>query len=290
VTSAVPSGAGPTGRTRLAAVIGQPVRHSRSPLLLNAAFRATDLDWVYVAFEVAPGSVPAAFDGVRALGVAGLSVTMPHKEAAAEAVDVLSDDARLLGAVNCVVNTDGLLAGHNTDGPGFVASLDAESGFSPAGARCVVVGAGGAARSIVVGLARAGAAQVAVVNRTAERAAVAAALAGPVGIVVPSADAGDAIGAADLVVNATSVGMGDPSPDDVPFAVEALHEGQVVVDIVYQPLTTPLLDEARRRGAIAVDGLGMLVHQAAVAFELWTGVKAPVDAMAAAVRADLAPR
>lgn len=279
-----PAGA-PTGSTRVAAVIGSPVRHSMSPALLNAAFRAAALDWVYVALEVAPGEVPAALGGVRALGIAGLSVTMPHKEAVAAAVDERSDDAARLGAVNCVVNRDGTLVGHNTDGAGFVAALAADAGWSPTGARCAVVGAGGAARSIVLALARAGAAEVAVVNRTRERAEVAATLAGSVGRVVDPGSAATVLADADLVVNATSVGMGFPSPADVPFDPDVLHAGQLVADIVYHPLVTPLLEAAVRRGATPVGGLGMLVHQAAVAFGLWTGAEAPVAAMTDVARA-----
>jgi shikimate dehydrogenase len=280
--------AAPTGHTRLAAVIGHPVRHSLSPAVHNAAFRVLGLDWVYVALEVAPGAVPAAFEGVRALGIAGVSVTMPHKEAAAGAVDDLHDDARLLGAVNCVVNDGGRLVGHNTDGAGFVAALGAELGYDPAGARCVVLGAGGAARAVVLALARAGAVDVVVVNRTEARAREAAALAGRVGRVVAPDHLPVALRPADLVVNATSVGMGDPGPEDLPLDPDLLHEGLVVADLIYQPLVTPLLAAARERGATAVNGLSMLVHQAAVAFELWTDRPAPVAAMTQVVRASLA--
>jgi len=286
----VSGGAGrraPSGATRVAAVIGDPVRHSRSPAILNAAFAAAGLDWVYLAFEVPAGAVPAALAGVRALGIEGVSVTMPHKEAVAETVDELSEDARRLGAVNCVANDDGTLRGHNTDGAGFVAALLAETGVSPAGMPCVVVGAGGAARSVVLALARAGADEITVVNRTASRAERAAALAGERGRVIPPEAAAGALAEAGLVVNATSVGMGEGLKGAVPFDPEPLHAGQYVADLVYQPLETPLLAAARRRGATPVDGLGMLVHQAAVAFELWTGTPAPLRAMTAAARASL---
>ena len=273
----------PTGSTRLAAVIGSPVRHSLSPVLHNAAFAAAGLDWVYVALEVTEGRVPEALAGMRALGIGGLSVTMPHKEAVAAACDRLSDDAAALGAVNCVVNADGELVGHNTDGAGFVAALAADPGFDPVGQRCVVLGAGGAARAVAVALARAGAAEVAVVNRTAERAEQAVALLAGVGRVVAPDGVAETVAAAGLVVNATSVGMGESAPADLPVEPAPLHEGQVVVDIVYRPLETPFLREARRRGVTAVNGVPMLVHQAAVAFELWTGVPAPVAAMTASV-------
>jgi shikimate dehydrogenase len=272
----------PTGSTRLAAVIGSPVRHSLSPVLHNAAFAAAGLDWVYVALEVGPGRVPEALAGMRALGIGGLSVTMPHKEAVAAECDRLSDDAAALGAVNCVVPDGDELVGHNTDGAGFVAALSAD-GVDPAGMACVVLGAGGAARAIAL----AGAAEVAVVNRTADRAEQAVALLGGVGRVVAPADAGESVGAAGLVVNATSVGMGDPAPSDLPLDPARLRAGQVVADIVYRPLETALLRAARTRGATAVNGVPMLVHQAAVAFELWTGVPAPVAAMTASVARQL---
>jgi shikimate dehydrogenase len=279
----------PTGATRLAGVIGHPIRHSRSPAICNAAFAAAGLDWVYVAFDVADGGAPAALDAVRALGLGGLSVTMPHKHAVAAAVDRLTPEARALDAVNCVVPDGTELVGHNTDGAGLLRSLAADAGFDPAGRSCVVVGAGGAGRAVAAALAGAGAASVAVVNRTAGAGTDAAALAGPVGRYVGGAGADDAVAAlaaADLVVHATSVGMGTPSGADGPrpFDPATLHAGQVVVDIVYQPLHTPLLAAAAAQGATVVDGLGMLVHQAAVAFELWTGVEAPVAAMAEAAR------
>ncbi len=272
----------PTGATRLAAVIGSPVRHSLSPRLHNAAFAALGLDWVYVALEVAPGDAAAALAGMRALGLGGLSVTTPHKEAVAEACHHLTDDAATLGAVNCVVPVDGELVGHNTDGPGFVASVRA-TGTAVDGARCVVLGAGGAARAISLSLARSGAAEVAVVNRTAARAEQAVAPLGGVGRVVAPDEVAGPLASADIVVNATTVGMGEPGPDDLPVDPSPLHAGQLVVDIVYRPLETPLLAAARHQGATAVNGVPMLVHQAAVAFELWTGEAAPVEAMSLSV-------
>ena len=278
---------GPT--TRLAGVIGHPIRHSRSPAILNAAFRAAELDWAYLAFDVPEGEAVSALDAMRALDLGGLSVTMPHKQAVAAAVDELTDDARALDAVNCVVPDGTRLVGHNTDGEGFLRSLAADAGVEPTGRRCLVWGGGGAARAVVAALGRAGAAEVVVVNRTAERAAAAAALAGPAGRVGTPAD----VATADLVVNATSIGMGAApatadAPGPLPPGGEAVHEGQVVVDIVYLPVRTPLLARAAAVGATPVDGVGMLVHQAAVAFERWTATTAPVAVMAAAARAGLA--
>jgi len=277
----------PTGATRLAAVIGDPVRHSLSPTLMNAAFEAAGLDWTYVALEVASAGLPDAFAGVRSLGIAGLSITMPHKESAAACADQLSPTAERLGAVNCIVNLGGLLTGHNTDGEGFVRSLQHGFSFDPSGKRCVVLGAGGSARAIILALSDAGASEIVVVNRTLGRAERAAALAGDRGEVVALEGAHSDLADADLVVNATSVGMGDPGPTDVPFDASVLHEGQILDDIVYKPLETPLIAAARAQGASVANGVAMLAHQAAVQFELWTGVDAPIDVMLASVASQL---
>lgn len=272
----------PIGSTRVVAVIGSPIRHSLSPVLLNAAFGAAGLDWIDVALEVAPGDAARALDGMRALGIAGFSVTTPHKEAVARLCDHLSPDAELLGAVNCVHNIDGVLTGHTTDGDGFVSSLAAD-GIDPSGRACVVVGAGGAARSIVLSLVRAGASSVVVANRTLATAERLVSLVGGTSSACSLADASPVLSAADLIVNATSVGMDSTADADVPFDPSLVHDGQMVVDIVYRPLETPLLRLAAERGARAVNGVPMLAHQAARQFEIWTGIAAPIDAMLEAV-------
>ncbi len=270
-----------TGRTRLAAVIGSPVRHSRSPALANAAFEASGLDWVMVAFEVAEGGAGEAIAAVRALDIGGLMVTMPHKAAVIPHLDGLTPAAEALGAVNSISWVDGELVGHNTDGAGLVRSLEVDDGVDVAGLRCVVVGAGGAARSVVHAFAEGGAAEVVVVNRTPATAELAAMLAGPVGRVGVAAD----VETAQIVVNATSVGMGATASDGpTPFDTAHLRPDQVVVDLVYQPVRTPLLAAAERCGARPVDGLGMLVHQAAISLERWTGIVPEVATMAAAAR------
>lgn len=279
--AAAPAGA-ISGATRVAAVIGSPVRHSRSPALANAAFAAAGLPWTFVAFEVGAGHGAAAVAAVRTLEIAGVMVTMPLKAEVIPALDRLTPAAEALGAVNSIAWQGTDLVGDNTDGAGLVASLRHDEGIDPAGRRCVVLGAGGAARSVVWALADAGAAEVVVVNRSADRAAVAAALAGPVGRVGTPAD----VAHAELLVNATSVGMGAAPGDAGPLPCDAtaVAAHQVVVDLVYQPLVTPLLALARVRGAHAVDGLGMLVHQAALSLERWTGVAPDLAAMAAAAR------
>jgi shikimate dehydrogenase len=278
-----------TAATRVAAVIGTPVRHSLSPALLNTAFAATHLDWAYVAFDVPEGRGAAAVEAMRALGLGGLSVTMPHKAAAHDAVDGLTGTARALGAVNCVFRDGDRLVGDNTDGAGFLDALTVDAGVAVEGRRCVLVGAGGAGRAVARALGEAGAAEVVVVNRSPAPAERAAALAGPAGRV----GGAEAIGEAELVVNATPLGMaggGRASVGALPLDPAMLRAGQVVVDLIYHPAETPLLAAAAQVGATPVNGLGMLVHQAAHAFTRWTGRDAPVAAMRAAADAELTSR
>jgi shikimate dehydrogenase len=195
--------------------------------------------------------------------------------------------AEALGAVNCVFRRAGRLVGDNTDGPGFIEALAVDEGVDVAGRRCALLGAGGAGRAVAHALGEAGAAEVVVVNRSPGPARRAADLAGPVGRVGVPGD----VTAADLVVNATPLGMaGGPGPGAVPVEPDLLRDGQVVVDLVYHPAETPLLAVARARGARPVNGVGMLVHQAAHAFVRWTGHRAPLREMTAAIRAELASR
>lgn len=280
-----------SGSTRLAGLIGSPARHSLSPTIHNAAFVAAGLDWVFVAFEVPGGRGEAALAAVRALGIEGLSVTMPHKAVACEVVDERTPVAEALGAVNCVHRSGDHLVGDNTDAAGFVDALRVDEGIDVAGMRCVVVGAGGAGRAVVWALGQAGAADVAVLNRSPGPGERAAALAGTAGRVGGHHD----IGHADIVVNATPLGMGvvvsaDRTPEPLPVDPHALHAGQVVVDLVYDPATTPLLAAARTQGAVAVNGLGMLIHQAAHAFRQWTGEMPPLEAMSGAAVTEIARR
>lgn len=269
-----------TGSTVTVGVIGDPVRHSLSPTLHNAAFAALGFDAVSAAYPVAAGSGADAVTAMRTLGLRGLSVTMPHKEAVAAAADRRSPAVVALGVANCLVNDDGVVTAHNTDGDGFVRSLAVESAFDIAGRQVAVLGAGGAARSVVDALARAHA-SVVVVNRSRDRAVATAALAGDRG------EAGDpsAIADADVVVNATPVGM--VASPGVPFDPSLVRPGQVVVDLIYDPQRSALLQEAAARGATAVNGVPMLLHQAAIQIELWTGRSAPIDAMRDAVQANL---
>ena len=266
-----------------AGVIGFPVRHSLSPAICQAAFDELGLDWTYAAFEVAPGDADQALHHMRDRGMAGLSVTMPHKADVAAVVDELSPAAAALGVVNCVARDGDRLIGHNTDGAGFCDALVAD-GVELAGIGCAVVGAGGAARAVAAELARRGAAEVAVIARRPERAASAAELAGSGGT---TASLGD-IGQFRLVVNATPVGMAETEgAGNLPLDPDLLHPGQHVAELVYNPLQTPLLAECSRRGVPSSTGVGMLVHQAAHAVRTWTGAEPPIDAMTAAATAVL---
>ena len=259
-----------SGTTRVAAVIGSPVRHSRSPRIHNAAFAAAELDWVYVALEVQRGG---GFDAVRALptlGIGGINVTMPHKADAARACDHLTETAAALGSVNTVVvNADGSTRGDSTDGEGFLRSV-AEAGLDVAGRTVLVLGAGGAAHAVAAALVTKGA-QVRVAARR-EYAAAELVARVPGVEVAPWPETGSAD--TEVVVNATPIGMGSDATVPIQPRVD-----QWVVDLVYHPVETAFLAEARRVGAHSVGGLGMLVHQAALSFEQWTGVAAPLAAM-----------
>jgi shikimate dehydrogenase len=273
---------------RLAALIGSPVEHSLSPVIHRAAFDAAGVDWTYVAFEVEPGGGGAALDAMRVLGIAGLSVTMPLKREVADAVDRLEPAAHALRSVNTVSWEGDQLVGSSTDGVGFVASL-ADAGIDVGDARVAVIGAGGAARSVIDALGRAGTDDIIVLNRTLVHAESAATLApvASVGVV-------DAISRADVVVNATNVGMGvDPrraTSHDLPCDPALLRDEQVVVDLVYHPLRTAWLAAADALGARTVDGLGMLIHQAALQQERWIGVLPDTAVMRTAAEAALGDR
>jgi shikimate dehydrogenase len=283
-----------SGYTHLTAIIGDPVRHSLSPAMHNAAFAATGLDWLFVALPVERGSAARALDAIRVLGIEGVSVTMPHKADAAAACDEVRGDAVRLRSVNCVSRgAGGALVGESTDGEGFVRSLR-EEGHDPAGVRALVLGAGGAARAVVLALAQAGA-RVRIAARRPEAAAdvagIAAGVDGQVDTVAWSA-VGAAARSCDLVVNATPIGMSAAGSGAgsaaLPLEADDLGPDRVVADLVYQPRRTALLELAAASGAATVDGVGMLVHQGAIAFERWTGTTAPVDVMRAAVLAGLA--
>lgn len=277
-----------TGSTKIAGIFGDPIGHTLSPLMHNAAFESVGLDIVFLPFHVRSDDGEAlkkAVEAVRALNMIGVNCTIPHKEKVIKHLDWVDDDAALMGAVNTIVNRDGRLMGYNTDGTGFLESLALDTGLFPDGKRAVIIGAGGAARSIAYALLKNGAISVVIANRTIERAgSLVRELSGR--FKKPSVEAvalsdvamlSTQLSAADLVVNTTSLGMMGKGEPEVPLA--SFKGGAVVSDIVYRPLETAFLKKASLAGLKCHTGLGMLVHQGAIAFELWTGVKAPIEVM-----------
>lgn len=286
------------GVPRLYGLLGRPVSHSLSPAMHEAAFLAQGMNYRYQAFHVEPDALPFAVAGLKALGIAGVNVTIPHKESILPLLDEVTENARLVGAVNTIVHRNGRLIGYNTDGWGFLCALE-EAGVRPKGARAVVLGAGGAARAIASHLILAGAAHVAVLNRTVDKAErlveeLTASLREAKGapdalppFVAGSLEAEALIRSADLVVNCTSLGMGEQAGES-PLADSAwLRPGAIVYDTVYTPAETRLLQEAKAAGCQAIGGLGMLVHQGACAWEYWFGRRGPTSIMWAAARAAL---
>ena len=260
---------------KLACIIGWPVAQSLSPAIHNAAFDALGLDWTYVPLAVRPGAIDEGMTLLRELDVQGANVTMPHKQSVVPYLQRLEGDAETLQAVNTIVRDGEALVGENTDGPGFLWAIAEEAGFDPAGKRALVLGAGGAARAVAVALASAGA-SVVVSARRAEQAAELSRLAAGI-----ETSPWSVATEADLVVNAT------PSRDGLPLDAMGFGPGVLAVDLIYLPPSTGFVLAARTAGATALGGLGMLVHQAALSFRLWTGLDAPLQVMQEAARAAL---
>jgi shikimate dehydrogenase len=271
-----------SGNTKIYGVIGQPISHTASPAMHNAAFEAAGLDAKYVAFEVAPELLGDAVRGMRALGLMGLNVTVPHKRAVIPLLDEIKGDALRLGVVNVIKReSGGRLTGHNTDAAGFLRSME-EGNVRFEGKRVLMFGAGGAAPAVLLALQRGGAAAVHIFNRTRKKADALAETFRATGFEVLVADfSGTEIDTlykeATIIVNVTSLGM--RQNELPPVAVEKIGPRHTVVDIIYNPWETALLAEARKRGAATANGYGMLLHQAAEAFALWTGGAAPIEAM-----------
>jgi shikimate dehydrogenase len=270
-------------------IFGWPVAHSKSPQMHESAARALGIALRYERFEVAPEGLAEAIRAKHAAGIDGYNLTVPHKVAIISLVDEVTPAARAIGAVNTVVRRDGRYLGDNTDAPGFVRSLE-EAGVRLSGAHAVVLGAGGAARAAVVGLAQAGAAEIHVLARRPEQSeALCRSLGDAVGCSLEAAPLGEAgrhFGGASLLVQATSATL-ESNPGAQAFAdslpIEALPQGAAVVDMVYEPLETTLLARAEARGLPTINGLGMLLHQGAIAFKMWTGFEPPLDVMRSAL-------
>jgi shikimate dehydrogenase len=273
-----------SGKTMVCGLIGDPVEHSMSPVMHNAAFEKIGLDYVYVTFRVKPEEVGKAIEGMRALNIKGLNVTIPHKVTVLQFLDKLDHLAEKIVAVNTIVNDNGVLTGYNTDGAGLLQAL-LERGVEPQGKKIVILGAGGASRAISFTLADRGA-HLVILNRLLELE-WAKELAGRISHIfsqevkaleLSRGNLAGVLDKADILVNATSVGM-SPDTEGTPVDADLLRPGLVVFDAVYNPIKTRLLGEAEKAGAITTSGLDMLVWQGALAFEKWTGQKAPAELM-----------
>jgi shikimate dehydrogenase len=264
----------------IVAVFGQPVAGNPTQYMMEKAFAQVGLDWRYLTLEVAPEALGDAVRGMRAMGFRGCNLTIPHKVEVIQYLDRTSEAAALMGAVNCVHRVNDELVGENTDGKGFVQSLKEVT--DPAGKNVVILGAGGAARAIAVETGLAGAAAITIVNRGDERGAELAGLLNEK-VNVPATFVrweGDfqVPPEAEVVINATSIGLGDPEAR-VPLAVETLEADMVVADVIFNPPLTRFLRDAQSRDCQTLDGLGMLVNQAVIAFHIWTGRDADPEVM-----------
>ncbi|MGQ9524705.1 MAG: shikimate dehydrogenase [Armatimonadota bacterium] len=274
------------GTTKVLCVIGHPVAHSFSPRMHNAAIAELGLDLCYVAFDVSPEDVELAVRGMRALGILGMNVTVPHKQAVIPFLDELSEEAKLVGAVNTIRNDGGRLRGFNTDVYGILTALRETAGLDPLPARIAVLGASGAARAVAYALATAREVRsVTIFNRTGQKAVLLAeemsAVTGKnvTGRPLTVTALSDELPKCGLLVNATSVGMhpnvhASPLPDS-----SLLHPSLVVYDAVFNPRETMLMRQALSAGCRAYNGLDMLLYQGALSFEIWTGVRPPIDVM-----------
>ncbi len=271
-----------TGKTRVCGVIGDPIEHSLSPIMHNAAFEALGLDYVFLAFKVKPAYVADAVDGMRALNIRGLNVTMPHKKTVMANLDRIDLSAQIINSVNTILNKENLLFGFNTDGVGAVKALK-ENGVELKGRKVLLLGAGGAARAIAYAMAKE-ADELTVLNRTVKQAQALTKLLEKTAnkrIVAGSLSAEDIqqnLRDSDILINATSVGM-KPHPEESPVPPKLLRPNLSVMDIVYNPLETKLAKEAKAAGAKVVSGVEMLIYQGAASFEIWTGKSAPVEVM-----------
>jgi len=273
-----------SGKTKGCGIIGDPIEHTMSPVMHNAAFKNKDVDYVYLAFRVKKEELSRAIEGMRALDIRGLNVTIPHKVAVIQFLDELDPLADKIGAVNTIVNNGGVLKGYNTDATGFLQALR-ERGIEPKGKRVVILGAGGASRAISFILADRGS-HLVILNRLLELD-WAKELANRISQIftrevealeLNKENLSRVLGKADILVNATSVGM-SPDINETPVTSALLKPNLVVYDIVYNPIKTRLQREAEVAGATVISGLNMLVWQGALAFEKWTGLKAPVELM-----------
>jgi len=270
-----------SGKTKLYGIFGYPVEHTFSPGMHNAAFAKMRIDACYVPFAVSPDHLGDAVNAVAALGLRGLNITVPHKEKIIALLDELSEEARLIGAVNTVQILDGKLIGHNTDGRGFIRSLRENAGFNPKRRTVLLIGSGGAARAVGFSLALAGVRKVFLSDVDAAKADTLARdirkKTGIDAVAVAVDSLSEAAAAADCLINATPLGL--KKTDPLPFKKDFIQKRHLICDLVYNPAETALLKAAKDRGAKRLPGIGMLLYQGVIAFEIWTGAKAPVPVM-----------
>lgn len=274
-----------TGHTRIVGVIGDPVEHSRSPQMHNAAFAKAGLDYVYVPFHVRPDDLADAIAGFKAMNVVGINVTLPHKQAVLPLLTSISREAELIGAVNTLTFVEGSIHGDNTDAPGVLQALEEGENISgpPVGENVVVLGAGGAARAVVVAFALRGVASITIANRTVEKAvSLAEEMDQKTGVSMRGMGLTDerlslAVRESKLLVNTATTSMDATQP--LLISADWLQGNTTVYDIVYTPPVTPLMQAATERGCQTLGGIGMLVHQGAIAFEKWTGVTPCTETM-----------
>ncbi len=272
-----------TGKTRVLGIIGWPVTHSLSPVMHNAAFKYLGLDFCYIPFSVKERSFDSAIKGIPALNIAGLNITVPYKERVLSCLSEISKEAKIIGAVNTIKVEEDRLIGHNTDGIGFISSL-AEAGHPVKNHSLLIIGAGGAAKAVVFQSAAEGAREIIIANRTIDKAIdlkrqtkTHFPLIEINAIGIRDLELKTASSRADIVVNATSLGlrMEDPSPLPNGF----LHEGQFICDLIYNPPETALIRDARESGCQYMNGIGMLLHQGGASFKIWTEVEPPLEVM-----------
>ena len=270
-----------SGRIKVVGIFGDPIAHTISPYMHNAAFEAMGLEFVYVPWRVRPDSIKDAVSAIKALEIAGVNVTIPHKEKVVPFLDWVDEEAVKIGAVNTIVNKNGKLFGYNTDGRGYWMSLFSETGFDANGKNIIVLGAGGAALAIAFSLLGKKPRSVIIANRTVDRAKSIAGefakLHPEIDLKASGLDISKYMADADLLINTTSSGMTEEKKP--PLSIHGLSKAAIVSDIVYRPPQTPLLKEAEKAGHKVHRGLGMLIWQGALSFTLWTGLPAPVDTM-----------
>lgn len=282
--------------TKRLGIIGHPISHSISPIFQQVALDHVGIDAIYEKWEIKPENVGEFVNGLREPDSLGINITLPYKQAVIPFLDEVDEWASSAGAVNTIVNKCGRLSGHNTDGPGFLKALLNQTGYDPEGTSALILGAGGAARGILLALIRGGIDSIVIANRTLERAEDLAQLSKDNGVIseaIPiSGYALDAAaGSVDLIVNCTSLGMSHSSGENAsPLSAAQIPATAIVNDLVYTPMLTPMLREASKAGATALGGLHMLIYQGVLSFKLWTGQDPPVDLMLTAATREMVSR